>query len=78
MKRLVLTIALWIEAAGLADGEAVAASMLAEMAGAIAVSRSVADKRLSDDLLSTARQRIKTRLGLGGASSATRRNQSWS
>jgi TetR/AcrR family transcriptional repressor of nem operon len=57
----------WIEAAGVAGGEACAASMLAEMAGAIAVSRSVADDRLSNNLLSAARRRVKSQLGLRGA-----------
>jgi hypothetical protein len=34
------------------------------MAGAIAVSRAVHDKRLSNDLLKTARESIRMRLGL--------------
>ncbi len=68
VKKLVRIIASWIEASGIADGEALAASMLGEMAGAIAVSRSVTDKRLSDDLLRMARRRIKAQLTLGCAS----------
>jgi hypothetical protein len=41
-----------------------AASVLSATAGAIAVSRAIFDKHLSDDLLGTARKGIKMRLGL--------------
>jgi hypothetical protein len=41
-----------------------AASVLSATAGAIAVSRAISDKHLSDDLLSPARKGIKMRLGL--------------
>jgi TetR/AcrR family transcriptional regulator, transcriptional repressor for nem operon len=64
VKKLVGIIAGWIEAAGIADDEALAASVLADMAGAIALSRSVADKRLSNNLLNVARRRIKAQLDL--------------
>jgi hypothetical protein len=46
------------------DSKALAASVLSATAGAIAVSRAISDKHLSDDLLSTARKGIKMRLGL--------------
>jgi TetR/AcrR family transcriptional regulator, transcriptional repressor for nem operon len=65
VKKLVGIIAGWIEAADISDDKALAASILAEMAGAIALSRSVADKRLSDALLNTTRRRVKSRLRSG-------------
>jgi TetR/AcrR family transcriptional regulator, transcriptional repressor for nem operon len=46
------------------NGETLAASLLSAMAGAVAVSRAVSDKRLSDEMLEAARASIKTRLGL--------------
>ncbi|HTW72984.1 MAG TPA: TetR/AcrR family transcriptional regulator [Acetobacteraceae bacterium] len=54
----------WFKAAGIADGDGLAASVLAAMAGAVAVSRGIVDKRLSDALLAATRDSIKTRLGL--------------
>lgn len=57
----------WIEAAGISDSEALAASVLSAMAGAVAVSRTVLDKCLSDDLLKSTRENIKARLGLSDA-----------
>lgn len=59
-----MSISNWIEAAGIPDSEALAAPVLSGMAGAACVSRSISDKRLSDDLLAAARQTIKMRLGL--------------
>ena len=64
MQLLVRRLAGWIEAAGISDSEALAASVLSAMAGAVAVSRTVSDKRLSDELLKSTRESIKTRLGL--------------
>jgi TetR/AcrR family transcriptional repressor of nem operon len=61
---LVSTLANWIEAAGIADSEAQAASTLSAMAGAVAVSRAVSDNRLSDELLRSTRENIKAQLGL--------------
>jgi len=49
------------------EGEALAASVLSAMAGAVAVSRAISDKRLSDELLGAARASIKARLGLSEA-----------
>lgn len=54
----------WFKAAGIANSDGLAASVLAAMAGAVAVSRGIADKRLSDALLAAARDSIKLRLGL--------------
>jgi TetR/AcrR family transcriptional repressor of nem operon len=66
-KMLVRRLAGWIKAAGITGGEALAASVLSAMAGAVAVSRAVSDKRLSDELLVAARVSIKARLGLSNA-----------
>ena len=67
MQLLVRRLTGWIEAAGISDSEALAASVLSAMAGAVAVSRTVSDKRLSDELLKSTRESIKTRLGLSDA-----------
>jgi TetR/AcrR family transcriptional repressor of nem operon len=64
VKLLLSKLAGWIEAAGITNGEALAASVLSAMAGAVAVSRTVSDERLSDELLDAARASIKARLGL--------------
>ena len=65
MKLLLASLASWISAAGVSgDAEALAASVLSAMAGAVAVSRAVSDKRLSDEMLEAARESIKARLGL--------------
>jgi hypothetical protein len=45
-----------------------ASSVFSAMAGAVAVSRAVSDKRLSDEMLETARNSIKARLGVDDAS----------
>jgi len=66
-KLLVGRLANWIKAAGITGGEALAASVLSAMAGAVAVSRAVSDKRLSDELMGAARAGIKARLGLSDA-----------
>ena len=76
MKLLVATLASWLEAAGIAgDGQALAASVLSAMAGAVAVARAVSDKRLSDELLEAARDSIKARLGLDDATLSGRTMQ---
>jgi len=65
MKLLLASLASWIRAAGVTgDAEALAASVLSAMAGAVAVARAVSDKRLSDEMLEAARESIKARLGL--------------
>jgi len=64
MRSLLNRLADRIEAAGISDSEALAASVLSAMAGAVAVSRTVSDTRLSDELLKSARESIKARLGL--------------
>ena len=65
MQSMILGVRTLIENAGVAgDAEALAASVISAMAGAVAMSRSVADKQLSDEMLVTARESIKARLGV--------------
>jgi TetR/AcrR family transcriptional repressor of nem operon len=69
MKSLIGALAHWIAAAGIEgandnDADVLAASVLSAMAGAVAVSRAVSDKRLSDEMLEAARAGIKARLGV--------------
>ncbi|HUN53065.1 MAG TPA: TetR/AcrR family transcriptional regulator [Candidatus Sulfotelmatobacter sp.] len=52
---------------GRADAEALAASALAEMAGALALARGVADAKQSNAILTHSRDSVKRRLGLAGA-----------
>jgi TetR/AcrR family transcriptional repressor of nem operon len=61
---LVSILAEWIDAAGIPNSEALAASILSAMAGAIGVARAVSNKRLSDDVLKATRETIKGRLSL--------------
>jgi TetR/AcrR family transcriptional repressor of nem operon len=67
VRTLVRTLAHSLEVAGVAGGEELAASVLSMMAGAVALSRTISDKRLSDELLAAARESIKARLGLSNA-----------
>jgi TetR/AcrR family transcriptional regulator, transcriptional repressor for nem operon len=62
---LVGILAGWIKAAGLPAAEVTSASLLAEMAGAIALSRAITDKNVSDLLLERTRGRIRAELSLG-------------
>lgn len=64
VKSLVARIANWLAASGHSNPEALAASVLSAMAGAVAVSRAVSDKGLSDEMLEAARSGIKARLGV--------------
>jgi TetR/AcrR family transcriptional repressor of nem operon len=73
VKALVAGLAQRIRDIGIEDGsveggaQALAASVLSAMAGAVAISRAVSDKALSDQMLATARESIKQRLGVGDA-----------
>jgi TetR/AcrR family transcriptional repressor of nem operon len=49
------------------DAHALAASVISAMAGAVAISRAVTDPVLSDQMLATARESIKARLGVSDA-----------
>jgi len=64
VKNLVSILARWIDAAGIPNSEALAASILSAMAGAIGVARAISDKRLSADVLQVTRKAIKERLFL--------------
>jgi TetR/AcrR family transcriptional repressor of nem operon len=64
VKYLVARIVGWLVTSGHSDPEALAASVLSAMAGAVAVSRAVSDKGLSDEMLAAARAGIKARLGV--------------
>jgi TetR/AcrR family transcriptional repressor of nem operon len=79
VKTLLALLAAWIGETGLPDAEALAASLLPAMAGAVAVARAVPDQSLSDALLEAARTGILLRLGLeapGGTAKAARRTSS--
>jgi TetR/AcrR family transcriptional regulator, transcriptional repressor for nem operon len=67
VKSLLGMLAAWIEEAELPDAEALAASLLPAMAGAVAIARAVPDQPLSDALLASARNGIRSRLGLPAA-----------
>ncbi len=64
VKTLTGFLAGYIAASGHDEPEKVAATILSAMAGAVALSRAVSDRALSDDLLQSARSNIKARLGL--------------
>ncbi|WP_304166607.1 TetR/AcrR family transcriptional regulator [Phenylobacterium aquaticum] len=69
VKSLISSISgrLTVGAAG--DRDALAGSLVAEMAGAVALARAVSDREFSDRLLSDARARVKARMGLTDVSS---------
>jgi TetR/AcrR family transcriptional repressor of nem operon len=56
------------------EPETLAATILSAMAGAVALSRAVTDKVLSDDLLQSARATIKARLGITESTLAQKAN----
>ncbi len=67
-KRLIARVAHLISETGFeGDAEALAPSIVSAMAGAVAVSRAVSDKNLSDEMLETARTGIKAHLGVTDA-----------
>ncbi len=71
VKSLVDSLAGRIAAAGIeGDSETLSASVLSAMAGAVAVSRAVSDKNLSDEMLEAARASIKARLGVSDVQSS--------
>ncbi|HEY1708119.1 MAG TPA: TetR/AcrR family transcriptional regulator [Rhizomicrobium sp.] len=63
-----------IRALGHAEPDTLAATILSAMAGAVALSRAVTDKALSDDLLQSARANIKARLGITETTLAQKAN----
>jgi len=67
VERLTTSIAGLLDGAGLPQPRAAATSLLSEMVGALALSRSVADVAQSDRILKTSREDILRRLGLEAA-----------
>jgi TetR/AcrR family transcriptional repressor of nem operon len=67
VKSLVAALAGWLADAGARDADALAPSILSAMVGAVALSRAVSDRELSDELLKVARDGIKLRAGLTDA-----------
>jgi TetR/AcrR family transcriptional repressor of nem operon len=63
-ERLTQGIANVLRELGKTDSRDLAASMLAEMVGALALSRAVADPDLSGQILRSSREAIKRRIGL--------------
>lgn len=57
-------LAAWLPGGAAQDRRALAASLLAEMAGAVALARALGDRALADEILSASRARIRTRAGL--------------
>ncbi|MBS0471329.1 MAG: TetR/AcrR family transcriptional regulator [Proteobacteria bacterium] len=64
VKGLATSLAERMQAAGVDDAEALAPSILSAMAGAVALSRTISDRKLSDELLASTRAGIKARLGV--------------
>lgn len=58
----------WLTGQDAAARRSLAYSVMAEMAGAVALSRAVSDDGLAEQLLEASRDRIKARVGLGPAS----------
>lgn len=55
----------WLPEQDPAERRSLASSLMAEMAGAVALSRAVSDPALAEQLLAASRERIKARVGLG-------------
>jgi len=64
---MVATMKKRLAAAHIDDAESLAPAVLSAVVGAVALSRAVNDKTLSDELLVAARNGIKARLGLSDA-----------
>jgi TetR/AcrR family transcriptional regulator, transcriptional repressor for nem operon len=67
VKSMVATMKKRLAAAHIKDAESLAPAVLSAVVGAVALSRAVDDKTLSDELLVAARDGIKARLGLSDA-----------
>jgi TetR/AcrR family transcriptional repressor of nem operon len=64
-ERLVDNIAKLLKKLGTRQPDVLAHSVVAEMVGALALSRAVSDKALSESMLSASREAVKARLGVG-------------
>jgi TetR/AcrR family transcriptional repressor of nem operon len=60
----------WLPQPDLAARRSLAISLVAEMAGAVALARAVSDEDLAEELLQASRARIKARAGRAGGSEA--------
>jgi len=60
----------WLPEPDLVARRSLATSLMAEMAGAVALSRAVSDPALAKQILEASRSRIRARLGLGHAQDA--------
>jgi TetR/AcrR family transcriptional repressor of nem operon len=63
---LIARIEAWLPEQDLPERRTLASSLMAEMAGAVALARAVSDEVLAEALLSASRARIKARAGLTG------------
>jgi TetR/AcrR family transcriptional repressor of nem operon len=59
----------WLPEGDTAARRSLASSLMAEMAGAVALARAVSDEALADEVLSGSRDRVKARAGLTGGAS---------
>jgi TetR/AcrR family transcriptional repressor of nem operon len=75
VNRLSDLLARLIDDAHVADAKRIAPAILAAMAGAVALSRTISDPQLSDDLLASTREGIKSRLGLTDSALASERTR---
>lgn len=64
VQRMQQAVASLLAAAGIDDADAVASSVLAELVGALTLSRAVFDRAQSDAILAQSRAHVLTRLGL--------------
>lgn len=69
VETLIGRISGWLPEEDLVARRGLASSMMAEMAGAVALARAVSDDAMAQDLLDASRARIKSRAGLTGAAS---------
>lgn len=67
---LIARLEAWLPERDPAARRALASSLMAEMAGAVALARAVSDERFAEQLLDASRTRIMARAGLAGVSGA--------
>jgi TetR/AcrR family transcriptional repressor of nem operon len=70
VERLIGRIEAWLPEQDPVARRSLASSLMAEMAGAVALSRAVSDEALADQVIEASRARIKARAGLGHTSRA--------
>jgi TetR/AcrR family transcriptional repressor of nem operon len=68
---LIARLEAWLPQRDPAARRSLASSLMAEMAGAVALSRAVSDEALAEQLLAASRARIKARVSPGDASGAS-------